>query len=155
MEKEHPGMTTTQAHNSHEIQIAKDEAAIRDCFSVFHDLRPHLRSADEFVRRWRQQIEEGYEIVYISDQLTVVAAAGYRFLRTMASGHILHIDDLVAAPSSRGLGFGTALLRHLQDKARDQGCDAVHLDTGYHRYPAHRAYLAMDFISIAIIWHGG
>jgi GNAT superfamily N-acetyltransferase len=130
-----------------EIHTAKDEAAVRECFMVFQDLRPHLRTEDEFVERWRNQIDEGYEILYIKDEDKdkVVAAAGYRFLHTMAWGHILYIDDLVAAPSARGSGFGTTLLRRLQETAKDRGCDAVHLDTGYQRHLAHRAYLHNGF----------
>jgi GNAT superfamily N-acetyltransferase len=138
-------MRTTQAHVPREIYSAKDEAAVRECFSVFQELRPHLRSADEFVERWRRQIEEGYEIIYIKEEGKVVAAAGYRFFHTMAWGHILYIDDLVAAPPARGSGFGTALLKHLQNEARERGCDSVHLDTGYQRYLAHRAYLRNGF----------
>jgi GNAT superfamily N-acetyltransferase len=128
-----------------EIHVAKDEAAVRECFIVFQDLRPHLRTVDEFVERWRNQIDEGYEIVYIKDEDILIAAAGYRFLHTMAWGHLLYIDDLVAAPSARGTGFGTTLLQHLQKTAKDRGCDAVHLDTGYQRHLAHRAYLRNGF----------
>jgi len=128
-----------------EICIAKHEAEVRQCWPVFYELRPHLQSEDEFLERWRTQVNEGYEIIYVSEENQVVAAAGYRFLNTMAWGHILYIDDLVATKALHGTGLGTLLLQRLQKEAVDRGCDAVHLDTGYQRHLAHRAYLRNGF----------
>jgi GNAT superfamily N-acetyltransferase len=138
-------MTKTQAPTMCEIHAAKDETAVRNCFSIFRELRAHLRSEDEFIERWRSQKAEGFEIVFIKEGEIVVAAAGYRFLHTMAWGHILYIDDLIASPSSRSLGLGMALLQHLQNEARNRDCSAVHLDTGYQRRSPHRAYLRNGF----------
>ena len=128
-----------------DIHAARIEADVRKCWPAFHELRPHLQSEDEFVERWRKQLEEGYQIVCVKDGDKVVAAAGYRFLNTMAWGHILYIDDLVALQTSHRTGLGTLLLQHLQNEARERGCDAVHLDTGYQRHLAHRSYLRNGF----------
>lgn len=128
-----------------EIRVAQSEAEVRRCWPAFHELRPHLKSEEEFVERWRAQVREGYQIGYVEETDVVPAAAGYRFLHTMAWGHILYIDDLVALETFRGKGLGTLLLRHLQSEARRLGCDAVHLDTGYQRHLAHLAYLRNGF----------
>jgi GNAT superfamily N-acetyltransferase len=128
-----------------EIQTAKTEADVRRCLPAFRELRPHLRSEDEFVERWRKQVGEGYQIVYIEEGEEVVAAAGYRFLNTMAWGHILYIDDLIALRTFHGKGLGTLILQYLQKEAKERGCAAVHLDTGYQRHLAHRAYLRNGF----------
>ena len=139
------GRMNKQARGASQIHVAKDEIAVRQCFSVFRELRPHLRSADDLVERWHKQLKEGYEIVFIREAGKVVAAAGYRFFHTMAWGSILYLDDLVVAPSARGLGLGAALLQFVQRKAKDHGCDSVHLDTGYQRYLAHKSYLRNGF----------
>ncbi|RKH37618.1 GNAT family N-acetyltransferase [Corallococcus sicarius] len=128
-----------------EVRLASDEAEVRRCFKAFKELRPHLKSEEDFVERWRAQAAEGYRLVFLQDGDAVPAAAGYRFLHTMAWGHILYIDDLVAVASRHRTGLGSALLRHLQDEARRLGCDAVHLDTGYQRHLAHRSYLRNGF----------
>jgi GNAT superfamily N-acetyltransferase len=99
------------------------------------------------VERWRVQTREGFQIVYIPEGDTVPAAAGYRFLNTLAWGHILYIDDLVAIAARHKTGLGTTLLQYLQEEARRVGCDAVHLDTGYLRHLAHVAYLRTGFAS--------
>jgi len=127
------------------IHIADTETEVRKCWPVFRELRPHLCSEEEFVERWRKQTDEGYRIVYVSENGTVAAAAGYRYLNTLAWGHILYIDDLVALRIFHHAGLGTLLLQHLQAEARRGGCTAVHLDTGYQRHLAHRAYLRNGF----------
>jgi GNAT superfamily N-acetyltransferase len=127
------------------VHTASEEDDVRRCWPAFHELRPHIRSEEEFVARWRAQAEEGYRIIYIEQDGRVPAAAGYRFLTTMAWGRILYLDDLVAMESSRGTGLGTALLRFLQDETRRLGCDALHLDTGYQRHFAHKAYMRNGF----------
>jgi GNAT superfamily N-acetyltransferase len=128
-----------------DIHIARIETDVRQCWLAFRELRPHLQSENEFVERWRKQMEEGYQVVYVKDGDKVVAAAGYRFLNTMAWGHILYIDDLVALQTSHRTGLGTLLRQYLQSEARDGGCDAVHLDTGYQRHLAHGSYLRNGF----------
>ena len=131
--------------NVRSIHVAATDQFVRRCWLVFKELRPHLESEDEFVVRWQRQANEGYRIVFAEEDGIVQAAAGYRFLHTMAWGHILYIDDLVALSSAHRRGFGTLLLRHLQNEAREADCDAVHLDIGYQRHLAHRAYLKNGF----------
>jgi len=121
------------------IHSAETEADVRRCWPALRELRPHL-SEDELVARWRKQLPEGYRIIYTAHDGTVTAAAGYRFFHTLAWGHVLYIDDLVALQTLHRTGLGTLLLQHLQAEARRAGCDAVHLDTGYQRLLAHRSY---------------
>jgi GNAT superfamily N-acetyltransferase len=129
---------------SPKINQAWNDEDIRRCWPVFHELRPHL-TEDEFIRRWKVQREEGYEIVFIESDHVVVAAAGFRCMNTMAWGKILYLDDLIALHTQHGHGWGSALLRWLQEQARLRHYDAVHLDTGYHRHAAHKAYLRNGF----------
>ncbi|MEI9812102.1 MAG: GNAT family N-acetyltransferase [Acidobacteriota bacterium] len=127
------------------VRVVETEGEAEACWAAFHELRPHLTSAREFVERWRVQVGEGYRVICVMDGETVASAAGYRFLHTTAWGWILYIDDLVTVPAARGRGYGSLLLRHLQEEARRLGCDAVHLDTGYQRHAAHRVYLENGF----------
>jgi GNAT superfamily N-acetyltransferase len=127
------------------VRVAREEEEVRRCWPAFKELRPHLQSEEELVARWRVQTAEGYQIIYIAEGERVPAAAGYRFLNTLAWGKVLYLDDLVALQSSQGAGLGTALLKYLQDEARRLGCDALHLDTGYQRHLAHRAYFRNGF----------
>jgi GNAT superfamily N-acetyltransferase len=126
------------------VNEASNDEDIRRCWPVFHELRPHLGEA-EFIRRWQTQREEGYRIVFIESGGAVVAAAGFRVMNTMAWGKILYLDDLIALHTQHGRGWGSALLVWLQAQARAWHCEAVHLDTGYQRHAAHKAYLRNGF----------
>ncbi len=118
--------------------MTKMSAAAGRCFM-------HCAPEAEFLRRWHIQRQEGYQIVFIESEGAVVAAAGFRYMNTMAWGKILYLDDLIALPAQHGRGWGSALLKWLQEHAKDRQCDAVHLDTGYQRHAAHLAYLRNGF----------
>ena len=127
-----------------EVRNANKEEDVRRCWAIFQELRPHL-TEEEFVKRWQTQREEGYCISYIEFDDVIVAAAGFRVMNTMAWGKILYLDDLIALGIQRGRGWGTILLIWLQEKARIEQCDGMHLDTGYQRHAAHKAYLRNGF----------
>ena len=127
------------------IHFADDEQAVRRCWPVMHELRPHLSSVEALIERHRRQTAEGYRLVYLLEDEEVTAVAGFRCMHTLAWGYTLYIDDLVARECRHGAGLGTQLLAFLQTVARDEGCDAVHLDTGFHRTRAHRTYLRNRF----------
>lgn len=126
------------------VREALNENDVRRCWGVFQSLRPQLDQV-EFLRRWRLQQEEGYRVAFIESDGAVVAAAGFRLMHTMAWGRILYLDDLGTVPAQQGRGWGSALLVWLQAEARKLHCEAVHLDTGYHRHAAHKAYLRNGF----------
>lgn len=128
-----------------EVSLAEDEAAVRRCWPVFRQLRPHLADEEDFVARWHRQHAEGYRIAFVEEGGTVRGAAGFRLLTTMAWGRILYLDDLIADEHARGKGLGSLLLRFVERTAREEGCDQVHLDTGHQRHAAHKAYLRNGF----------
>ena len=126
------------------IHIPQTDAELEACFGAFAVLRPHL-TVTQFLPQVRRQELQGYKIAAIKDAEQVVSAAGFRFCEFLAWGRVLYIDDLTTIPSARGKGYAGALLDWLTEQAAQQGCDAVHLDTGYTRHAAHRLYLSKGF----------
>ncbi len=127
------------------VQAARESDEVRRCWPVFRELRQNISSEEVFVERWKRQRDEGYQIVFIERDGEVRAIGGYRVLHSMAWGRILYLDDLAVLTSHHGTGLGTAILEYVQAEACRQDCDAVHLDTGYHRRRAHKAYLRNGF----------
>ncbi|MFE2140781.1 GNAT family N-acetyltransferase [Streptomyces sp. NPDC059456] len=130
-----------------DLSFAQDEDAVRRAWPVFAQLRPHIGDAEELVRRWRRQQSEGYRLVLARPEgsPTVLGAAGFRLLTTMAWGRVLYLDDLIVDEASRGTGLGGQLLDFVKAVAGSEECDQVHLDTGYHRHAAHNTYLRAGF----------
>lgn len=126
------------------VQLAHTPDAVSRCWPVFRELRPEL-DVDAFMGRWRTQCAEGYVVAFVALEDAVIAVAGFRILNTMAWGKILYLDDLATLEAFRGQGYGSVLLDWLKAHARAQACDAMHLDTGYHRHGAHKVYLRHGF----------
>ncbi|MFI5669577.1 GNAT family N-acetyltransferase [Streptomyces sp. NPDC051704] len=104
-----------------DVIFAEDESAVRRCWPVFSQLRPHL-DEDGFAERWRTQSAEGYRIVCLEEDGEVRVAAGFRVMHTMISGRILYLDDLVTDEAVRGRGLGSHMLTALKAIAADEGC---------------------------------
>lgn len=58
---------------------------------------------------------------------------------------LLHIVDIVVAPSARGRGHGRALVRQVQEQAREAGRQAVTLGVDPMNQQALRLYLTLGF----------
>lgn len=127
------------------IQPAATEAQILSCWDVLYALRPHLEP-ETFLATVQAQQAEGYELIYVEKDGRAVSAAGYRRLRMLYSGPIIYIDDLVTLPEVRGHGHAGHLLDYIIDQARREGLRGVHLDSGHHRFDAHRLYLNKGFL---------
>lgn len=122
------------------IALATSDADIARCFSVMHQLRPHLVETD-FVARVRQMQSEAFHLAFLEDDGAVRAVAGYRYQNKLFSGRNLYVDDLVTDATQRSKGHGKALLAWLIAQARINGCTNFELDSGVQRFDAHRFYL--------------
>jgi GNAT superfamily N-acetyltransferase len=120
--------------------IAKTDEDISRCFAVIAELRPHLDERS-FVSTVRGMQAGGYQLVYVLDADSVVAAAGYRIHTTLFMGRNLYIDDLVTSSRYRSNGYGKILIDWLRNAARESACTHLHLDSGTQRHRAHRFYL--------------
>ena len=119
--------------------FARSDAEIRSAFPVMRQLRPHLDEA-AFVDTVRAAERLGLRSVLHVDDGRVVAVAGFRLLDQLKSGLVLYVDDLVTDEAERSKRYGDALLDWLVAHAREQQCVAFELDSGVHRFAAHRFY---------------
>lgn len=129
-----------------DIESARTDEAIRACYPVFKQLRPHLGPEEFFSQAKRQMAANGYSIICIAVDGKVVAAAGYRVAEFLAWGKALYVDDLITDEAERKHGYAGALMDWLMEEARKNGCKEFHLDSGVHRFDAHRLYLNKKMI---------
>lgn len=122
-----------------EVRIAESDEEIEACFPVVRELRTHL-SAAAFLERLRSQERQGYRLVFLEVDGRPVAVAGFRILETLASGRFLYVDDLVTAEAERSKGYGAELLGWLRQRAEEESCTSLELDSGIQRKDAHRFY---------------
>jgi GNAT superfamily N-acetyltransferase len=123
-------------------ELGDDETHL--AYFAMQELRPHLRSLEEFVHRVNlDQRPEGYRLAGAFEEGAeeAVAAIGFRPIHHLAYGCCLYVDDLVTRETYRGRGHGTRLMELALAEAHRLGCDELHLDSGPQRHDAHRLYL--------------
>jgi len=79
---------------------------------------------------------------------TLIALAGQKPVGSLVVHEdeaLLHIVDVVVAPSARGLGHGRALVRQVQAQASEAGRQSVTLSVDPMNQPALSLYLALGF----------
>ena len=125
------------------IKLAVSDADIRRCAGVMQQLRPAIGEDEFLARAKRQQAEEKWRLAYLEEGGEVVAVSGFRVLDCMATGKTLYVDDLVTAEDRRSKGHGEKMLGWIEQKAREEGCAVLRLDSGTHRTGAHKFYFRM------------
>ena len=120
-------------------EIAPDDERLPAVFGVMHELRTHL-SLDEFRALYEKSQQQGYRVAAVFDEGEPRAVAGYRLMTNLVSGPNLYVDDLVTAEKWRSRGYGQRLNDYLVQKAKDEGCGSIQLDSAVHRAEAHRFY---------------
>ncbi len=131
------------------IQLAVTDAVRARAFPVLVQLRPHL-TLEMFLAQARRQTDAvGWRLLTAEIDDRVVACAGFRVGEWLAWGKVLYVDDLVTDEHARSGGHGGALFDWMVAHARENGCAALHLDSGVQRFGAHRFYLQkrMDITS--------
>lgn len=107
---------------------------------VLRELRTDLTSA-VLEQVLTQGAPQGLRFLAAFDDDRCLGVAGWRLVVTTSVLRKLYVDDLVATSGARSQGVGAALLRELEQRARDAGCRTLELDSGVQRYAAHRFYL--------------
>ena len=129
------------------IKVAEADEEIARCFAVMRQLRDHLIE-ENFLPQIRRMQAEGYQLAYLEDAGEVKALGGFRIFEMLARGRFMYVDDLVTNAADRSKGYGDAMLDWLADYAKTHDCEYLNLDSGVHRFGAHRFYLRkrMDIV---------
>jgi GNAT superfamily N-acetyltransferase len=112
---------------------------IADVLPVLLELRPHL-TPESFAAIYAEGYPQGLRFTAAYDGGRCVGVAGWRVIATTFAVRKLHVDDLITTEAARSKGVGKALLTDLARRAAEAGCTAIDLDSGVHRFDAHRFY---------------
>lgn len=75
----------------------------------------------------------------------LAALAGVWIATKVWCGKYLELDNLVVDPELRSSGLGSALIRHLEELARAEGCNLAVLDSYTSNHSSHRLYHRLGF----------
>ena len=126
---------------SKNIALAQNDEEIQGCYAVMSELRRHI-SADEFLPQvTKQAAVAGYQLVFLSDEGSVKAVAGFRVSKWLATGKYLCVEDFASKSGERSKGYGGELFDWLVAYAKEKQCNQIQLVSRVTRFDAHRFYL--------------
>lgn len=134
-----------------EIQIAKSDSEIRECFPVMKELRMNL-DVEAFLSTIESAQVDSYKIAFLKKDSQVAAVMGYRILYDFVHGKHLYIDDLVTTKDFRSLGLGAKLLKFAEGEAQKLGCSGIRLCTGIENEAGKRFYERNNWNLRAIVY---
>lgn len=122
------------------IRELTTDQEFRAAWEVMRELRGHL-DEETYMDRVAEMKPSGYRLVAAEEDGRVVALAGIGREKNLYYGRYMWVYDLITTEAARSRGHGLALLRHVEDLAREEGCDVLALSSALHRTDAHRFYL--------------
>ena len=125
-----------------EIKIATEEE-IKYCYEIMHQIREDL-SKNEFLLAISEQIKNGYQVVYVTENNQIICVAGFTISHKLALGKYLYIEDFVTDKSVKFFEAGKALFDFIKIYAKQQKCNSIHLDSLIQREEAHKFYLSQN-----------
>ena len=128
-----------------QIKIAKTGEDISKAWEAISLLRPHLQR-EQYPLLMQEMFTSGYQLAYIEEDNKAVSVIGYRHLQFLFNGRHIYFDDLSTLEAFRGKGYASQLLNYVLQLAKEQNYEFVTLDSGCHRYDAHRLYMNKGFV---------
>jgi len=129
------------------LRHAETDADVMACFAVMQQLRPHLKSGEEFVARVAVQRAQGYRLLGVWENGEPVALAGYRRIDNLIHDRFVYVDDLITDEGGRGKGHGERLLAEIGALGRADGCQRLVLDTALANALAQRFYFRCGLLA--------
>ena len=129
-------------------EIPAEETAT--AFAALSVLRSSLTDINRFVEQINtRQRPAGYRLLGIFEEgkHNAVAVCGFHEAYNLASGHHIHIDDIVTMPQSRLKGYASQLLEAVRKIGAEAGVAKIHLNVhvSHDRSDAHRLYFKNGF----------
>jgi GNAT superfamily N-acetyltransferase len=121
------------------LAVLSSEAEWEQAFPVMRELRPHLNT-ESYLELLREMAADGYRLIALLEDDEITALGGIASRVNLYYGRYVWVYDLVTTERARSRGHGEKLLRHIEELAREEGCEMVALSSALHRTNAHRFY---------------
>jgi GNAT superfamily N-acetyltransferase len=128
-----------------EVVELRSEAELREAFPVIRELHDELDER-RYLDLLAEMVPAGYRLFAVREERGGIAAVvGVQVLTNLYYERHLYVYDLVATEDARSAGHGGALMDHVEDLARREGCKYVALACGREREGALRFYERRGF----------
>ncbi len=122
-------MTTAEPQKSPlTIREARSDADYHVAYPIVRQLFPQL-DMQTYARRVFVARSTGYRMFMGEVNKQVVGVIGVIANHNLHDGFVTYIEHVVVDKKSRGNGYGSELIRFAEERAREEGCYLIELDT--------------------------
>ena len=127
-----------------EIVELRSEAEFKEAFPIVGELHGELDER-KYAELLAEMVPSGYRMFAVRDKGEMSTVAGVQIITNLYYERHLYVFDLVATEGARSKGHGAALMSHVENLARREGCKYVALACGREREGALRFYERLGF----------
>ncbi|MES2181526.1 MAG: GNAT family N-acetyltransferase [Pseudomonadota bacterium] len=127
-----------------------DDTDLADFSSIMMELRTHIDTHEEIVKRMHTQMSTGYCLLGYWENDLPAAVAGYRVQESLTHGKYMCVDDFVVSSVVRNKGIGSKLLDYLLHLASHENCNKLVLDSAMSNHLAQRFYYGKNMKATAL-----
>lgn len=129
------------------IREARSDDDYHRAYPVIRQLLPHL-DMQTYARRMFVARATGYRMFFAEITGKIVGVIGLISNHNLHDGFVTYIEHVVIDEDARGYGYGTKLIRFAEDRAREEGCKLIELDTDIGHEQAEKLYAKNGYVVV-------
>lgn len=129
------------------IREARSDADYHAAYPIIRQLLPHL-DMQTYARRMFVARATGYRMFVGEIGKEIIGLIGIVPNHNLHDGFVTYIEHVVIKESYRGAGYGTKLIKFAEERARDEGCRLIELDTDIGHDEAERLYMRNGYVVV-------
>ena len=120
--------TTSEQRDRLEIREARSDADYHLAYPIIRQLFPQL-DMQTYARRVFVARATGYRMFMGEVDKKLIGVIGVIANHNLHNGFVTYIEHVVVDKKYRGHGYGSQLILFAEDRAREEGCFLIELDT--------------------------
>lgn len=127
-----------------EIRELKTKEEMLRCFEILQEVYPSI-TMEEYDRELDVMIPHNYGQVVVMDGDIIAGLTGYWIGSKLWCGKYLELDNVVVAERYRSKGVGKLLFDFMEERAKDEQCTMLALDSYTTNFKAHKFFYGQGF----------
>ncbi len=129
------------------IREARSDDDYHRAYPVIRQLLPHL-AMQTYARRVFTARATGYRMFFGEIGNKIVGVIGLITNHNLHDGFVTYIEHVVIDEDARGFGYGTKLIKFAEDRAKEEGCKLIELDTDIGHDQAEQLYAKNGYVVV-------
>ncbi|NVK62955.1 MAG: GNAT family N-acetyltransferase [Flavobacteriales bacterium] len=127
-----------------EVRELKTKEEMLESLEVLREVYPTI-TQEEYDRELDAMIPHNYGQVVVMDGETIAGLTGYWIGSKLWCGKYLELDNVVVAERYRSKGVGKMLFDYMEERAKEEKCTMLALDSYTTNFKAHKFFYGQGF----------